>query len=132
MNSCVFKGGDFFMPDFIALINKYVRSELFVLLPVLYILGKFLIAEKLNPNKVNIILLIISVLLSGLYLFSTLSIPNWKGVLFAIFTSFVQGILLTGGIVFCNGILQLTPKKNCESKDSYVEDENNNKKFNNK
>lgn len=68
MNSCVFKGGDFFMPDFIALINKYVRSELLVLLPVLYILGKFLIAEKLNPNKVNIILLIISVLLSGLYL----------------------------------------------------------------
>lgn len=108
------------MTDFISLVNKYVRSELIVLLPVLYILGRFLISEKVDQEKVNIVLLTVSVVLSGLYLFSALEMQDWKDILFAIFTSFVQGIILTGGVLFGNSLFKNMYTKS-ESNDSVDE-----------
>lgn len=95
------------------LINKYVRAELMVLVPVLYILAKMIDKGKINNDKIPVIIGAIGILLSGIYTFSTVPIPNWHGALFAIFTSITQGILLSGGAIW-GGIIatQCTNMKN--------------------
>lgn len=102
------------------LINKYVRAELMILVPVLYILAKMIDKSKIDNSKIPVIIGVIGILLSGIYTFSTVSIPNWHGVLFAIFTSITQGILLAGGAVW-GGIITTqcasmkNPSKNSSS-----------------
>lgn len=105
------------------LINKYVRSELLVLIPVLYIIAKVMDQSKIQNKYIPVILMVISVICSGVYTFSTVEIPNYRGILFAIFTSFVQGIILSGGAIFSgilmqSSMLKKTPDESQSNEDS--------------
>lgn len=92
------------MQDFVALLNQYVRSELLVVVPVLYILAKILSSSKVPNRKIPPILLIVSVTLAGIYTFAVMPVDNLKTILMAVFSTLIQGILLSGSAVF-SGIL---------------------------
>lgn len=86
------------------LLNKYVRAELIILIPVLSILSKIIDKSNIDNKTIPMIISLAGIILTGIYIFSTLSIENWQEVLFAIFTSITQGILLAGGAIW-SGIM---------------------------
>ena len=90
--------------EYVELVKEYISPELFILVPVLYILGivikKSIIKDKLIP----ILLGLISILLTGLYLFATVEFNNIKEVLMIIFTTLTQGILIAAVSVYFNQI----------------------------
>lgn len=75
----------------------YIKPELLVVSVVLYLLGTALertgwIAEKYIP----ITLCIAGVVICGIWVLSTSHLAGLQSVLLAVFTSVVQGILVTG------------------------------------
>ena len=84
------------MNEFMSLVNVYVRAELMILVPVLYFLQKLLVKTKLAGTLLPLVLAIISVLMSGIYTFATVSPLKWHSILLAIFMSVSQGILISG------------------------------------
>lgn len=98
------------MQDMTALINEYIRSELLIIVPVLYIIAKNLDSSSISKRWIPIILMLISVVLAGIYTFSTVDISTVRNVLMALFSTFVQGVLLSGTTVF-SGLLANSMKK---------------------
>ena len=92
------------MQDFVALLNQYVRSELLVVVPVLYVIAKMLNSSNVPNTKIPPILLVISIVLAGLYTFAVMPVDSLHKVLMATFSTLIQGILLSGSAVF-SGIL---------------------------
>ena len=99
------------MTDISQLINQYVKSELLILIPVLYILAKVLSNANVCKKNLALILLAISIFLSAIYTFATSTIPDWQGILLATFTSIVQGTLVGGSAIVGNSMIQLTKTK---------------------
>lgn len=99
------------MENFASIMNEYIKSELLVLVPVLYIIAKYLDSSKVKKQSIPLILLAISVVLAGIYTFATVDTSNIHKVLMAIFSTIVQGVLLSGSAIF-SGILVLTMNKN--------------------
>ena len=102
------------MQDFITLLNQYVRSELLVVVPVLYVLAKIFAASKVPNREIPLILLIISVTLARIYTFAVMPVNSLKTFLMAAFSTLIQGILLSGSAVF-SGILGNLMKAKKES-----------------
>lgn len=96
--------------EYVELVKEYISPELFILVPVLYILGivikKSIIKDKLIP----ILLGLISILLTGLYLFATVEFNNIKEVLMIIFTTLTQGILIAAVSVYFDQIYKQLKK----------------------
>lgn len=92
------------MEELLSLINQFAKTELIILVPVLYVMGKFLCKSK-TPNKyIPLLLLGISIVLCGLYVFSTSPLDRPAQWFAALFTSLTQGILYAGAGVF-SGVL---------------------------
>ena len=88
--------------------SVYVKPELLILIPVLYIIGEMIKGSKTVQNRfIPVILGCIGVGLSILYVVAT------EGVtLLGFFIAITQGILVAGASVYANEI-----KKNTEKKD---------------
>lgn len=98
------------MQDVTTLINEYIRSELLILVPVLYIITKNLDSSSINKRWIPIILMLISVVLAGIYTFASVDISSLRNILMALFSTVVQGVLLSGTTVF-SGLLAQSMKK---------------------
>jgi len=94
------------MGDFLEFENHYISGELLVLVPMLYILGKYLDQTKINNNHIPMILLSVSVFLTGIYTFATCETGSFQAFLMAIFMSAAHGVLLAGGSVFGGVVFQ--------------------------
>lgn len=90
--------------DFVAMMNEYIRSELLIVTPVLYIIARMLENSKVSNERIPWLLLVIAVILAGLYTFATTDISTYSRFLMALFSTAVQGVLLSGTAVF-GGIL---------------------------
>lgn len=95
-------------------LNLYVRSELMVLIPALYILIKIIDKSKLSNERIPIIIALVAIILCGLYIFSVSSISSWRDVLFAIFSSTTQGILIAGASIWGNMIVKQCTQGKCK------------------
>ena len=82
--------------------QKYIKTELLVLVPVLYIIGLALKRSKLADKWIPVTLGITSVVLSALWVVSTSHIANYQEVAAALFTAVTQGILAAGSSVYAN------------------------------
>lgn len=98
------------MEEFTTIINEYVRSELLVIVPVLYIIARNLNASKINKQLIPMVLMAIAVIMAGIYTFATVDTSTIHMFLMAVFSTLVQGILLSGTAVF-GGILAQTVGK---------------------
>ena len=84
--------------------QEYIKSELLVLVPVLYIIGLGLKKSKLKDKWIPLALGIISVTLSAIWVIATSQITNMQEVAAALFTAVTQGILAAGASVYASQI----------------------------
>lgn len=84
--------------------QEYIKTELLLLVPVLYFCGIGLKKSKLPDKWIPLILGLFSVALTALWVFSTSSIEGGKELAMAFFTSITQGILAAGTSVYANQI----------------------------
>lgn len=80
--------------------QQYIKTELIVLIPVMYIIGELLKKSKIADKYIPLILGTISVVLSTLWVFATEDLENAKAILAAFFTAVTQGVLAAGASVY--------------------------------
>lgn len=91
--------------------EKFIRPELLILIPVLYIIGVGLKKSRLRDTLIPLVLGGISVVLSAVWVIATSDIFTLKDVANALFVAVTQGVLAAGASVYCNQ-LYVQAKKN--------------------
>ncbi|MDK2802878.1 MAG: hypothetical protein KFW09_05860 [Oscillospiraceae bacterium] len=92
------------------IINEFIKPELLIIIPVLYIIGEFL-KTKCNIIKncyIPLILVLISTALSTLWVLSISTITTYQGLFASLFTSITQGVLIAGATVLSYEIIKNT------------------------
>lgn len=84
--------------------QEYIKSELLVLIPVLYLIGMGLKKSKIPDRWIPLILGVSGVLLAAIWILSTADIHGIQDWLAGVFTAITQGILLAGASVYANQI----------------------------
>ena len=96
--------------------TEYIKPELLILIPVLYVIGlavkkTALIADKLIPLVVGAI----GILLSVIYVLATTALGSPQAIAMAIFTALTQGVLVGGASVYANQIFKQFKNNNTNS-----------------
>lgn len=84
--------------------QEYIKAELLILIPVMYIIGIGLKKSKLPDKWIPLTLGGISVVLASIWVFATGDILNIKEAAYALFTAVTQGVLVAGAGVYANQI----------------------------
>ncbi len=88
-------------------ILEYIKPELLILIPVLYIIGMGIKKANFIANKwIPLILGGCGIVLSIIYVLSTSPLNSEQTVFMAIFTALTQGILVSGVSVYANQIFK--------------------------
>lgn len=87
-------------------IKEFIKPELIVLIPVLYILGVAFKTSDVADKYIPLILGGASIFLCAMYVISVSVITNFKEVCMALFTGITQGILCAGASVYFNQIVK--------------------------
>lgn len=88
-------------------LREFIRPELLVLIPVLYIIGAALKTSGSFPDKhIPLTLGIIGVALAAVYIASTISFAGAGEVLSAVFMAVTQGVLCAGASVYFNQVIK--------------------------
>ena len=82
--------------------QDYIKTELLILVPVLYFLGIGLKKSKLPDKWIPIVLGVSAVVLSAIWVIATADISGVQEASSAIFTAVTQGILVAGASVYAN------------------------------
>jgi len=80
----------------------FIKPELLILVPVLYIIGMGIKKSKVADNRIPLILGLIAIFLSTLWVFTTSDIRNWQDAVSAVYISITQGILAAGASVYAH------------------------------
>ena len=91
--------------------EEYIKPELLILIPVLYIIGIGLKKSKLSDTLIPLVLGVISIILSAIWVIATTDISTLKDIAYAIFVSITQGILSAGSSVYVNQLYVQSKKK---------------------
>jgi hypothetical protein len=92
-------------------VKEFIKPELIILIPVLYIIGlgfkkTTLIQDKLIPIALGLT----SIVLTALYILATTQMSGYKEVVMAVFTALTQGVLIAGASVYANQIYKQLKK----------------------
>ena len=82
--------------------QEYIRTELMILVPVLYIAGKGLKKSKIPDHKIPLLLGCMGVILSSVWIAAASEIRNMPEFFSAAFTAVTQGVLAAGASVYAN------------------------------
>lgn len=86
--------------------NNYIDNELFIIVPVLYILGIMIKKSSINDKWIPIILGGFGIFLATVYKLSVYLPTNATEVLQIIFSGITQGVLCAAGSVYANNIVK--------------------------
>lgn len=92
------------------LLKEFVKPELLILIPVLYLIGMGLKKSTVADKYIPLLLGGIGIVLSGLYVFATMGSVSFGGAVLALFTAITQGVLAAGASVFVNQIVKQAGK----------------------
>ena len=92
------------------LLTEMIKPELFVLVPVLYLLGIALKKSNLSDRHIPWILGAAGVFLSLVWVLATCALNSWQAILLAVFSGIVQGILTAGASVYVNQMIKQAGK----------------------
>lgn len=92
-------------------LKEFIKSELLILIPVLYVVGIGLKKSKLSDTLIPLILGGIAIVLSAAWVIATSDISTLKDVAYALFISVTQGILSAGASVYVNQLYVQSKKK---------------------
>ena len=90
--------------------NEYIKPELLILIPVLYLIGAAIKKSKVADKFIPWILGGVSVALSALWILATNFPANAADAALAIFTAVTQGVLVAGASVYANQLVKQTGK----------------------
>lgn len=82
--------------------QEYIKTELLILIPVLYFIGIGLKKSKQPDKWIPLMLGVSAVVLSALWVFATADISGLQEAASAIFTAVTQGVLVAGASVYVN------------------------------
>ena len=82
--------------------QDYIKTELLILVPVLYFIGIGLKKSKLPDKWIPTVLGLSAVVLSSIWVIATSEISGLQEAASAIFTAVTQGVLVAGASVFAN------------------------------
>ena len=91
--------------------KEWIKPELLILVPVLYVIGNWLVGLAAVKNKyIPLLLGAFGILLSLIYILAASQITTWRGAALAVFTGVTQGILAAGCSVYVDQILKQSKK----------------------
>ena len=93
--------------------KDYLRAEMVILIPVLYLIGEGLKKSKVPNRHIPALLGVIGIILSAVWEFSSDSPRLSTDIFGAVFSSVTQGVLAAGARVYAN---QLYIQKNRKNK----------------
>lgn len=82
--------------------QEYIKSELLILVPALYIIGLGLKKSKLKDKWIPLVLGVTGIALSAVWVSATSQITTIQEAAAAMFTAVTQGILAAGASVYVN------------------------------
>ena len=82
--------------------QDYIKTELLILVPVLYLIGMGLKKSKLPDKWIPLLLGATAIILSAIWIVSTECVSNIQEFAIALFTAITQGILVAGVSVYAN------------------------------
>ena len=91
--------------------KEFIKPELLVLIPVLYIIGFGLKKSKLANTRIPLFLGVVAIVLSASWVMATSNISSWQDIAYALFVSVTQGILAAGASVYINQLYIQSKKK---------------------
>ena len=91
-------------------LNEYIKPELLVLIPVLYLIGLAVKKSKIADKFIPWILGGVSVALSALWILATAFPATAADAALAVFTAITQGVLIAGASVYVNQLIKQTGK----------------------
>jgi hypothetical protein len=86
--------------------ENYVKPELLILIPVLYLIGIAIKKSSINDKFIPFILGGISIVLCAIWIFAKCETFTVADVLFAIFGAITQGVLVAGASVYANQLIK--------------------------
>lgn len=92
------------------MLMEFIKPELIVLIPVLYLVGMALKKSQIADKNIPLVLGITSVVLSLLFIISTTPIGSAKEAIMSVFLGLTQGILCAGASVYVNQLVKQTKK----------------------
>ena len=93
------------------IIKEFIKPELFILIPVLYLIGVGIKKSTIKNNLIPILLGFVGILLSAIYTFAMVEVHSLREILLTIFVSFTQGILVAGCSVYFDQIYKQLKKE---------------------
>ena len=90
--------------------QNYIEPELFILIPVIYLIGIAIKKSSVKDKFIPLILGGISIVLCAIWIFASCETYNATDVMFAIFGAITQGILIAGASVYFNQIAKQSTK----------------------
>lgn len=91
--------------------QDYIKTELLILIPVLYFVGMGLKESKLSDKWIPAVLGVIAVALSAVWVIATVELSGIQETASAIFTAVTQGVLVAGASVYVNQLYVQTKKE---------------------
>ena len=92
-------------------LKEFIKPELLILIPVLYVVGIGLKKSKLSDTLIPLILGGIAIVLSSAWVIATSDISTLRDIAYALFISVTQGILSAGASVYVNQLYVQAKKK---------------------
>lgn len=92
-------------------LKEFIKPELLILIPVLYVVGIGLKKSKLSNTLIPLVLGGIAIVLSAAWVIATSDISTLKDVAYTLFISVTQGILSAGASVYVNQLYVQSKKK---------------------
>lgn len=80
--------------------QEYIKTELLILIPVLFFVGQGFKKSKLPDKWIPALLGITGVTLAAVWVLATGEISNYKELAAAFFTAVTQGVLVAGASVY--------------------------------
>ena len=96
------------MTEIITSLQEYIKTELFVLVPLMFGLGAALKADKRFPRA------LVGMFLAAMYVMATAQLDGWQSVVMAVFTAIVQGGLCALASVGVHQVYKQAKEKKSE------------------
>ena len=92
-------------------LKEFIKPELLILIPVLYVVGIGLKKSKLSDTLIPLVLGGIAIVLSAAWVIATSDISTLQDIAQALFIAVTQGILSAGASVYVNQLYIQSKKK---------------------
>ena len=90
--------------------TEYIKPELLVLVPVLYLVGMAIKRSEIRDKLIPWILGGAAIVLSAIWIFANCECATAADIFTAIFTAVTQGVLIAGASVYANQLVKQTGK----------------------